>query len=108
MGYEWVAPVDEAADGPMFIPPKYGVQRLGPARMIADTPGGGGWGDPFTRDPELVLRDVWDEVGSVKGAARDYGVVIGADGRSVDFEATAALRVSRGEPSSLHREKKDD
>lgn len=97
VGYEWIAPVDEAADGPTFIPPKYGVQRLGPARMIADTPGGGGWGNPLTRDPELVLRDVWDEVVSAEGAARDYGVVIGVDGRSVDIEATAALRARRGE-----------
>jgi N-methylhydantoinase A/oxoprolinase/acetone carboxylase beta subunit/N-methylhydantoinase B/oxoprolinase/acetone carboxylase alpha subunit len=95
VGYEWVVPMDEAADGPTFIPPKYGVQRLGPARMIADTPGGGGWGDPFTRDPQLVLRDVRDEVVSVAGAARDYGVVISADGRSVDLEATAALRANR-------------
>ena len=95
VGYEWVIPVDEAADGPTFIPPKYGVQRLGPARMIADTPGGGGWGDPFTRDPQLVLRDVRDEVVSVAGAARDYGVVISADERSVDLEATAALRANR-------------
>jgi N-methylhydantoinase B len=96
VGYEWIAPADEAADGPVFIPPKYGVQRLGPARMIADTPGGGGWGDPFTRDPRLVLRDVRDEVVSVEGAARDYGVVIGADGCSVDLKATAARRASRG------------
>jgi N-methylhydantoinase B len=96
VGYEWIAPADEAADGPVFIPPKYGVQRLGPARMIAETPGGGGWGDPFTRDPLLVLRDVRDEVVSVEGAARDYGVVIGADGCSVDLKATAARRAGRG------------
>jgi N-methylhydantoinase B len=63
--------------------------------MIAETPGGGGWGDPFTRDPKLVLRDVRDEVVSVAAAARDYGVVIGADGRSIDQEATATLRARR-------------
>jgi N-methylhydantoinase A len=95
VGYEWVVPAEEEADGPTFIAPKYGVKRLGPARMIAETPGGGGWGDPFTRDPELVLRDVRDEVVSVAAAARDYGVAIGAAGRSVDGEATAALRAGR-------------
>ncbi len=94
VGYEWIAPVDAAADDPTFIPPKYGVRRLGPARMIADTPGGGGWGDPFARDPQRVLRDVRDEVVSVEAAARDYGVVIGADGRSVDAAATASLRAA--------------
>jgi N-methylhydantoinase B len=63
--------------------------------MIAETPGGGGWGDPLTRDPQLVLRDVRDEVVSVEAAVRDYGVAIGADGRSVDLAATAALRAGR-------------
>lgn len=95
VGYEWVKPVNEDVDGPTFVPPKYGVQRLGPARMIADTPGGGGWGDPLTRDPQRVLRDVRDEVVSVEAAASDYGVIIAADGRSVDHEATTALRARR-------------
>ena len=92
VGYEWIAPVDEDADGPTFVPPKYGVTRLGPARMIAETPGGGGWGDPFARDPLSVLRDVRDGVLSVEAAARDYGVTISGDGRSVDSAGTARLR----------------
>ena len=33
-------PTDEAIDGDRFEPPKYGVRELGPARMIAETPGG--------------------------------------------------------------------
>jgi heme-degrading monooxygenase HmoA len=41
VGYEWVVPAEAEADGPAFIAPKYGVKRLGPARMIAETPGGG-------------------------------------------------------------------
>jgi len=54
------------------------------------TTGGGGWGDPFLRDPRDVERDVlWGKV-SVEGAARDYGVVL-VQGR-VDPEATEALR----------------
>ena len=88
VGHEWIAPVD----GEQFVPPKYGVQKLGPARMIAETPGGGGWGDPFLRDPERVLRDVLDGVVSVEAARTDYGVVLSADGRSVDAEATATQR----------------
>src|SRR5207253_373878 len=57
------------------------------------TPGGGGWGDPLERDPELVRLDVLR--GSVSGArARDdYGVVLGAGG-AVDAAATAAARAS--------------
>ena len=92
VGHKWVTPVDADADGGAFVPPKYGVRQLGPARVVVDTPGGGGWGDPLTRPVELVLRDVRDGVVSVAAAARDYGVVIAAGGRSVDVEATATRR----------------
>jgi len=95
VGEVWVSPEDETADGPRFVPPKYGVRRLGPARMIANTPGGGGWGDPFARPPELVLRDVRDGVVSRAKAAQDYGVVLTADGRSVDVSATSTERGKR-------------
>jgi N-methylhydantoinase B len=52
--------------------------------------GGGGYGDPLDRDPELVLRDV--RAGLVtEGPARDvYGVVLA--GESVDVEATRTRR----------------
>ncbi|MEM7094333.1 MAG: hydantoinase B/oxoprolinase family protein [Actinomycetota bacterium] len=88
VGHEWIDPVDEDR----FTPPKYGVQRLGPARMIAWTPGGGGWGDAFERPVDQVLRDVRDGVVSIGAAASDYGVAIDADTLVVDDVATAALR----------------
>jgi len=65
------------------------------------TNGGGGWGDPFARDPQRVLRDVRDEYVSPAAAARDYGVAIVGDpvadpeGLRVDEAATAALRAAR-------------
>jgi N-methylhydantoinase B len=40
------------------------------------TTGGGGWGDPFEREPELVLQDVIRGLVSTEAAERDYGVVI--------------------------------
>ena len=40
------------------------------------TTGGGGWGDPFEREPELVLRDVLQGRVSEESAERDYGVVV--------------------------------
>ena len=64
----------EPADGEAFTPPKYGVRRLGPARIIAETPGGGGWGDPKDRPHEAVLRDVRDGVLSPEAAKRDYSM----------------------------------
>ena len=94
VGLEWIEPTDQQRDGPKFVPPKYGIRHLGPARMIALTPGGGGWGDPLHRDPALVLRDVRDGVVSTEAAARDYGVVLSADGRSVDMVATETKRAA--------------
>ncbi|MGZ5874058.1 MAG: hydantoinase B/oxoprolinase family protein [Bradyrhizobium sp.] len=56
-----------------------------------ETPGGGGFGNPLTRDPVRVARDV--NLGHVTPAVarKDYGVVIGDDG-ALDTAATAALR----------------
>ncbi|MDQ3904563.1 MAG: hydantoinase B/oxoprolinase family protein, partial [Actinomycetota bacterium] len=57
-----------------------------------DMPGGGGYGDPLTREPERVLDDVLDGYVSVEAAERDYGVVIDLANKRVDEEQTAALR----------------
>jgi N-methylhydantoinase B len=57
-------------------------------------PGAGGYGDPFTRDPKLVLRDVKCGFVTADRAREDYGVEI-RDGR-VDQDATAKLRARRG------------
>ncbi|WP_312256239.1 hydantoinase B/oxoprolinase family protein [Stutzerimonas nitrititolerans] len=57
--------------------------------LLFDTWGGGGWGDPFKRDPAKVLTDVRRGLVSVEGARR-YGVVIAND--AVDQDATEALR----------------
>jgi N-methylhydantoinase B len=56
-------------------------------------PGGGGAGDPFTRDPALVAGDVRMGYVSVAAAKRDYGVALRAD-LSVDDERTRALRTA--------------
>jgi N-methylhydantoinase B len=52
--------------------------------------GGGGCGDPFTRDPALVLADVLDDKVSVEAARDLYGVVI--KNRAIDEKATQRLR----------------
>lgn len=53
---------------------------------------GGGYGDPFERDPELVLGDVLDGYVSIEGARQDYGVVIDAATLALDTEQTKQLR----------------
>jgi N-methylhydantoinase B len=56
-----------------------------------ETPGGGGFGNPFSRDPARVARDASLGYVSREAARRDYGVALRDDG-SVDAPATAALR----------------
>jgi N-methylhydantoinase B len=60
--------------------------------LYFNTWGGGGWGDPYARDPELVRTDVARGLVTPDGARR-YGVVI-TDNHSVDAAATAALRAT--------------
>jgi N-methylhydantoinase B/oxoprolinase/acetone carboxylase alpha subunit len=59
------------------------------------TNAGGGFGDPFERDPELVLGDVLDRYVSIDGAKQNYGVIIDAKTLTLDVAATHALRASR-------------
>ncbi len=56
--------------------------------------GGGGYGDPLKRKPELVLKDVIEEKVTIAGAKKDYGVVIikNAEEFMVDSSATKKLR----------------
>jgi N-methylhydantoinase B len=56
-------------------------------------PGGGGAGDPLTRDPALVAHDVRLGYVSVDGARRDYGVVLGGD-LTIDAGGTRAARAA--------------
>jgi len=63
------------------------------------TAGGGGFGDPLERDPNLVIEDIKDDYVSVARAAKDYGVVVTTiDAElcdyAVDEAATAALRAT--------------
>ena len=53
------------------------------------TTGGGGWGDPFEREPKLVGLDVLQGRVSRESAERDYGVLVGEDGRVVEVRRPA-------------------
>ena len=57
--------------------------------------GGGGYGDPLKRDPDLVAADVMDGYVSVQRARTDYGVIVDVDARRVDVAATAREREER-------------
>jgi N-methylhydantoinase B len=58
-----------------------------------ELPGGGGFGDPATRDPDQVALDVADGLITAETARRDYRVALGGDG-GVDRAATAKLRAA--------------
>ena len=89
-------------NGTEIAVPIYGVVRSGPMHVEIDSAGGGGWGDPFERDPEAVRQDVLDELVSLEAAHDVYGVVLFADFTGVDVEATSAAR-RRGANGSAER-----
>ena len=67
--------------------------------MVLQTGGGGGFGDPFDRDPKLVERDVRYGYVTCDGAASDYGVIMTPDGR-LDATATERHRAQFRQSSS--------
>lgn len=74
--------------------PKYGIRHFNSASLKASSPGGGGWGHPFERAQEQVLRDVRDGVVSADAAREVYGVALTADLRALDVDETSRLRAS--------------
>jgi N-methylhydantoinase B len=57
-------------------------------------PGGGGFGDPMTRDPERVARDVWNTKITAEFAREHHRVVVDQDSGRLDEAATRALRTA--------------
>jgi len=60
-------------------------------RLRIGTPGGGGFGDPIERPPELVASDCQNEFISLKAATELYGVILDEE-FCADIEATEQLR----------------
>ena len=56
------------------------------------TSGGGGWGDPFDREPEKVRWDVLEGLVSAERARDAYGVALNGVEFKVDKEKTKYLR----------------
>ena len=60
--------------------------------LISIACGGGGYGDPKTRDPNLVLKDVSEGLISRERAKNVYGVEVSAD-LNINEVETENLRV---------------
>jgi N-methylhydantoinase B len=88
------------ADGRTHIPAHLSKDqgiRLQPGDTVrVSTPGGGGYGNPFERDPHKVLRDVIRGYYTAEQAAELFGVAIvdsgSAGGNRIDVQATRTLR----------------
>ena len=73
--------------------------QLKPGEVISyRTCGGGGFGAPEDRDPQLVLRDVHEGKVSVDRARQIYRVAVDEESWTVDADETGKLR--RGPPAS--------
>jgi N-methylhydantoinase B len=87
-----------AADGRERQVEAIGDSLLAPGEWIRGIEaGGGGYGDPLTREPHAVLRDVLERWVTREAAREVYGVVLrdgagDADEPSLDLDATRALR----------------
>jgi N-methylhydantoinase B len=73
----------------------YGLTQVGPGDVVTmDAAGGGGFGNPLEREPELVENDVADGYVSIERAKEDYGVVIDPETLKFDANASEKLRAS--------------
>jgi len=57
--------------------------------------GGGGYGNPIERNPELVLKDLIDGYVTRESAFKEYGVVLEPEGNRINYAATDAERKNR-------------
>jgi N-methylhydantoinase B len=70
-----------------------GLTQMKPGDVITiDAPGGGGYGNPLERDPEMVASDVMEGYVSIQGAGTDYRVAIDPETFEVNEEETEKLR----------------
>jgi N-methylhydantoinase B len=78
------------------MPAKFAVELKRGDVVLHEQPGGGGFGDPFTRDPERVAADARNEKITLEYARREHGVILEPGTCKVDLAATRALREGRG------------
>ena len=99
------------ADGEKPLPPKTVIWFEPNTQVHLNLPGGGGYGNPFERDPQRVLEDVIQGYISIEAAEREYGVVVnylgGAD-RLVRLPEHYVIDIAATEQLHRHRMGKDN
>jgi N-methylhydantoinase B len=88
--------IDPGGPGERVLPGLVDDEPIPAGTLVrVETTGGGGWGDPLEREPELVGLDVLQGKVSERAAREDYGVVVRVTDEA-SFEiaaaATSALR----------------
>ncbi|TIW97129.1 MAG: methylhydantoinase, partial [Mesorhizobium sp.] len=83
-------------DGEEHVPPHLSKEQdialKAGDRVRVGTPGGGGYGDPLQRDPDLVLRDVALGYYTSEEASEKFGVVLSPGELAVNQTATDKQR----------------
>ena len=87
----FVYETDDGEVAPPFVSKVTDVKIRRGQKVRLETPGGGGFGDPATREVAQVARDVRLGYVSREAALREYKVALRADG-SLDAEATERAR----------------
>ncbi|MFT4960188.1 MAG: N-methylhydantoinase B [Paracoccaceae bacterium] len=82
---------------PEHLSKEQDISMLPGDRVHVRTPGGGGYGDPLLRAPELVCEDVMLERYTVEQARDLFGVVVMGQPVAVDVAKTKTLREKLGQ-----------
>jgi N-methylhydantoinase B len=88
-----------ARNGQTYVPPHLSkdqdIRIEAGDSITVMTPGGGGYGDPFARDPALVVRDVRRGYYTAAQAREKFGLALDPVTGSLDLAATERLRSAR-------------
>lgn len=77
---------------PEHLSKEQGIDLKAGDRVRVGTPGGGGYGDPFQRDPQSVLEDIRLGYYTASQAAELFGVAVSGSPLTIDALATESLR----------------
>jgi N-methylhydantoinase B len=92
-----------ARNGEAIAPRVWHTVREGDV-ITVQPPGGGGYGDPLTRDPQAVLEDVANGIVSHAAARESYGVAISTE-LTIDWQETERLRRGVARPATPSSER---
>ena len=94
----WIVRADGALE---MVSGKLSHMPMNPGDMfVMRTGGGGGWGNPFERDGDLVCRDVTVGLLTPEQARERYGVVVTGSPPAIDTNATMLLRTTPPEKTN--------